>query len=78
MDSHFQGLGMFMNDDLVLYTSFWKDSKLHNQTAILIGHAKYLYGKWEEGIPQGFNVFRSGDTVLLAEFQGGEYWDNLL
>ena len=72
LEFQFEGLGMLMNDDLILYTSFWKGSKLNSHTAILIGHSKYMYGKWENGLPQGFNVFRSGDTVLLGEFQQGK------
>lgn len=63
---------MFMNDDLMLHCSFWKNSLLNSHTTVFIGHAKYIYGEWENGLPQGFNVFRSGETVLLADFQQGK------
>ena len=61
-----------MDDDMVLHCSSWNAAQLNNQTAILISHGKYVYGEWKSGLPHGFNVFRSGDTVLLGNFSDGK------
>lgn len=45
---------------------------MNSHTAIIISHAKYIYGEWKDGVPDGFNVFRTGENVVLAMFERGE------
>jgi hypothetical protein len=54
------------------YVSDWKHGQLSGRTFIFSGHGKYLYGQWQDGLPHGFNIFRSGDIVLLGNFHSGE------
>lgn len=72
MDSQPQGIGLFLDDFMRFYVSEWQDGQLHGRTVIFSGHGKYLYGQWREGLPHGFNIFRSGDIVLLGHFNAGE------
>lgn len=62
------GLGVFIDDDLIFYISHWKHNQLHGPTLIYLTHGKYIYGEWKYNQPHGINVYRSGDTVLLAKF----------
>lgn len=67
-----QGIGLFLDDLMRFYCSAWHDGMLHGPTVVFSGHGKYLYGDWQQGQPHGFNVFRSGDIVLLGHYQQGE------
>ena len=67
-DYYPQGLGLFMDDNLVFHCSEWKRGQYNGPTAILVSHSKYMYGGWENGVPNGFNIFRDGDAVLLGNF----------
>ena len=64
-------LGFFLDDDLLLHCSTWESGSLNHQTAILVSHSKYMYGDWKQGKPNGVNIFRMGDTVLIGNFESG-------
>ena len=67
-----ESFGIYFDDDLHFHCSEWKSSLMNNHTAILVSHAKYIYGEWRDGVPHGFNVFRTGENVVLAVFEDGE------
>ena len=62
------GFGILVDDDLSFYASHWKDNRLNDSTVIYISHGKYIYGQWGHNEPNGLNVFRIGDTVVVGEF----------
>lgn len=43
-----------------------------------ISHGKYIYGSWENNEPHGINVFRTGETVLVGEFENGQIINKVL
>lgn len=65
------GYGILIDDDLSFYASHWHEGRINASTVIYISHAKYIYGQWQDNEPQGLNVFRIGDTVVLGEFDNG-------
>lgn len=64
-------MGLFFDDDSALYSSIWNAGVPNGRTAVFISQAKYFYGEWQMGKPHGFNVLRSGDTVLLGSYMNG-------
>lgn len=74
VDSNYQrdGLGILIDDDLSFYASNWKSGKLNGCTLIYLAQSKYIYGQWENNEPNGLNVFRICDTVVLGMFENGK------
>ena len=70
--------GILIDDDLSFYASHWKNDMLNGATIVYISHGKYIYGQWMNNEPHGLNVFRTGDTVLLANYNKGVLEGKLL
>ena len=66
-----KGMGLFLDDQSVLYCSDWVRGVPEGRTAVFVSHGKYFYGEWKNGKPQGFNIFRCGDVVLLGNYVEG-------
>lgn len=66
-----QGVGVLVDDDLTFHVSHWQKGRMEGPTLLYLAHAKYIYGEWKNNEPHGFNVYRSGDTVLLAKYLFG-------
>lgn len=65
------GVGVVIDDDLTFHVSHWQENRMQGPTLVYLAHAKYIYGEWKNNEPHGLNVYRSGDTVLLARYVFG-------
>ena len=43
-----------------------------------MGNRNYIYGIWSEGHPNGINVIRIGDNIVMCEYRNGIIINNLL
>lgn len=71
LDMQPHGIGLLLDDYMRFYASEWNHGQLSGRTLIYCTHSNYIYGIWREGKPNGFNVMRSGDIVLLASLTNG-------
>lgn len=51
---------------------------MDGKTLIFESHSKYMYGTWEDGLPEGINVYREGSNVLVSKYVNGLISDKLL
>lgn len=65
------GIGLLLDDYMRFYASEWNHGQLSGRSLVYCTHSSYIYGMWREGKPNGFNVMRSGDIVLLASLSNG-------
>lgn len=66
------GEGILLDDNLRFIVGTWIHSQLNGNVVIIDSHQKYIYGSWKDGIPEGINVYRGGETILIANFVNGK------
>lgn len=67
-----QGFGIVIDDDLSIYFSEWDDGKLNGLTFVYFVDGTYLYGNWRNNQPNGINIFKNSEFLLLANYHIGE------
>ena len=72
LDTHQpHGEGIMLDDELRFILGTWVGGSLNGNSLIFDSHSKYIYGPWKNGVPEGINVYRGGETIMLANFENG-------
>lgn len=72
LDGTPQGLGLFINDHSILYSAIWKEGVPSGRAAVFFSREQYIFGDWKAGKPNGFNVFRFQDIIMLGNYKYGK------
>jgi hypothetical protein len=51
---------------MIMGSNKWENDKPNEATFIYLSHSHYLYGFWNDGVPDGFNAVRFDKVVIFA------------
>ena len=72
------GFGILLDDDMNLYCSDWDNGRLCGSTFIALSSGHFFYGVWKNNEPNGLNVYRSREFIVLGCYLRGQNIGNTI